>query len=54
MIRSVLSLFLTVAGALAVYYLWSVLLQLNDTVGMLLSIFTAAILSFLLARLRGR
>lgn len=54
MIRSTLFFLLTVTSAVAVYYLWSILLRLNDTVGMLLGMLTAAILSFFLARLKGR
>lgn len=47
-------MFLTTTAAVTVYYYWSVVLQLNDTLGMFLGVTTAVILSGLFTRRQRR
>lgn len=45
---------LTIAASVGVYYLWSVELNKNDTVGTALGVITAVLVSAAFARLRKR
>jgi len=45
---------LTVFSAVGVYYLWSVELQKNDSVGMALGVITGALVSAAFTRLKKR